>query len=514
MSKHLAALFFIFLLGYFLRVMFLPQKALTFGYDQARDAFISQEIVKGDFKILGPPASTPGLYHGVFYYYLLAPAYALGNGDAIVAAYWIALINALTILVVYYFAYSLTKNKLAGILAAFLFAISFEATQYAVWLSNPTIGILTVPLAYLGVWLWLNPSSHKPRKNYLGVILTGLALGLSVQSEIFLFYHIVPIAFWVLYKRKLIKLKAISVFIVSFCIAVSTMILVEIKFGFKGLGGVANLLSSGDAIVSSKGFGDIVVLYFNQLGRVFAFNSYPGNIGYGAMLVFGILLYSLYKWNKKDMSWQPFLATWIFSHITVVSMGGVSTPFLLVGIGPAVSILLGIFFAIWWKKWRLLVLSILLILSFANLSLIFKENPKGQTIFAIQKDMLLSKQLAAIDYTYQSANGKFSINSLTSPLWINIVWTYLYKTYGEPKYGYLPLWHGHDQVGQLDSLTKDDGQTNNYFLIIEPLGGIPIQYYGLTVGEEDAVSRLIEERNFGELVIQKRVKLSTNDKTK
>lgn len=494
--------------------MYLPQKSLTFGYDQARDAFVSQEIAKGDFKILGPPASTPGLYHGVFYYYLLAPAYALGNGDAIVAAYWIALINALTIFVVYYFAYLLSKNKLAALLAAFLFAISFEATQYAVWLSNPTIGILTVPLAYLGVWLWLKSPSLEFKKTNFGIILAALALGLSVQSEIFLFYHIVPLTFWVLYQRKDIKLKSLAVFAIIFLAAVFTMVLVEIKFGFRGLGGIVNLLSSGDAIVSSKGFGDILVLYFNQLGRVLAFNSYPGNIGYGAMLVLGLLLFALFKWNKKEMSWEPFLATWIFSHITVVSMGGVSTPFLLVGIGPAVSILLAIIFANWWKKWRLLVLSILLILSFANISLIFKENPKGQTIFAIQKDMLLSKQLAAIDYTYQSTNGEFSINSLSSPLWINIVWTYLYKTYGEPKYGYLPLWHGHDQIGQLDSLPKDEGQTTDYFLIIEPLGGIPIQYYGLTVGEEDAASKLVEEKNFGELVIQKRTKLSTNDKTK
>jgi len=67
-------------------------------------------------------------------------------------------------------------------------------------------------------------------------------------------------------------------------------------------------------------------------------------------------------------------------------------------------------------------------LAFGNLSLIFKENPKGATLFAIQKDMLLSKELAAIDYSYQEADGKeFSINSLTSPLYVNLVWSYLYK---------------------------------------------------------------------------------------
>ena len=140
--------------------------------------------------------------------------------------------------------------------------------------------------------------------------------------------------------------------------------------------------------------------------------------------------------------------------------------------------------------------------------MIFKENQRGQTIFSIQKDMLLSKQLLALDYTYEKAEGKsFSINSLTSPLWINLVWTYLYKWYGEPKYGYLPSWHGHNQVGQLDSLAKDEGDIDNYFLILEPMGGIPPEYLELTIGEEDALSSFADEKYFGELRVQKRTKI-------
>ena len=42
-----------------------------------------------------------------------------------------------------------------------------------------------------------------------------------------------------------------------------------------------------------------------------------------------------------------------------------------------------------------------------------KENPKGQTIFSIQKDMLLSKQLEAVKYTYETAeNEMFSVNTI------------------------------------------------------------------------------------------------------
>ncbi len=112
-KKLLAFLFAIFLLGFFLRTVFLPSLSLTFGYDQARDAVHAEEISQGHLKILGPPASTPGLFHGVFYYYVLAPAYKLGKGNPIAAAYWIATINASVIFIVYFLTYLMTKKKIS-----------------------------------------------------------------------------------------------------------------------------------------------------------------------------------------------------------------------------------------------------------------------------------------------------------------------------------------------------------------------------------------------------------------
>ena len=119
MSKKTSIILFaIILLAFLVRGLYLPRGALTFGYDQARDAFVAQEIVNGDLKILGPPASTPGLYHGVFYYYLIAPAYLVGQGNPLIAAYWIALLNALGTIVVFLLAYTFTRKKSAGFLAA------------------------------------------------------------------------------------------------------------------------------------------------------------------------------------------------------------------------------------------------------------------------------------------------------------------------------------------------------------------------------------------------------------
>jgi hypothetical protein len=259
----------------------------------------------------------------------------------------------------------------------------------------------------------------------------------------------------------------------------------------------------------AKSLGDYLILYLNQVGRIFAFNSYPGNIGYGGGFVLALVGYSIFAATKikNKLDAKLFLSTWLLSHLSVVTVGGTSTPFLMVGIGPAVSILIALFLAKWWEmKYQVVVAAILAVLIFGNLSMIMRENKNGSTLFSIQKDMLLSKQLSAIDYTYQNNDKSFSVNSLTSPLWINIVWTYLYKWYGAPKYGYVPTWHGHGQEGQIDSLGITPKDEKNYYLVIEPLAGIPPRYLDETVGQEDSYSKLIEEKNFGEIRVQKRVR--------
>ena len=218
----LVILFSIFVLAFLLRVLYLPQNALSFYYDQARDAFIVKQILSGDLKILGPPSSAQGLFHGVLYYYVLAPAYWLGAGNPVIVAYWIALLNSATVFVIYYFGYLLTKKRAAGFLSAFLFAISFEASQYATWLSNPTLAVLSVPLIYLGLWMWLK------EKKALGPIITAIGLGVSIQAEIFLVHHIVPIAIWLWIEKKNLLKKDVIRFITILGIILSSLILAEV----------------------------------------------------------------------------------------------------------------------------------------------------------------------------------------------------------------------------------------------------------------------------------------------
>ena len=490
----------IFILAFFLRTMFLQNSVLTFGYDQARDALIAKQIISGDIKIQGPPSSQPGLYHGVLYYYLLAPSYLIGNGSPIVTAYYLAFLNSLAVIIVFYIAKLATGNLKLSLLSSFLFAISFEATQYATWLSNPTIAIWTVPLMYLGLWNWINTKSN------WGPILAGVGLGLSIQAEIFLVYHIIPLIIWLMISKKNISKKSLLIFFGTLVLVVSSLILCEFKFGFNSLTAIKSLAeTSGGNLAYAKSVGDYLILYLNQAGRIFAFNTYPGNIGYGGGAIIILGIYSLVNWKKNI--YPTFLAIWLFSHLSVVTVGGTSTPFLMVGIGPAVSLILAFYIYKLFTKNAVFAFLILLLVIYGNISYIFSQNKLGSTLFSIQKDMLLSKQIAAIDYTYKLADGKpFSINSLTSPLWINIVWTYLYKWYGEKTYGYLPSWHGKDQVGQLDSLERIENPLDESFLILEPMAGIPNRYLEETIGEENVDTVVVEEKNFGEIIVQSRKK--------
>jgi hypothetical protein len=423
--------------------------------------------------------------------------------NPLAAGYWMALLNSVTVFVVAYFAYLFTKNRYAALFTAVFYAFSFDAAQYATWLSNPTLGMVTVPLFYLGLWLWTH--LDKKSRRVLPVVLTAVALGFSIQSEIFLAYHIVPLIIFLSIYRKNIQRKDLIVFAISFVLSLSTMIVSEVKFGFKGIGGVMSLLSTGDAVVAGHGLGDFVILFLNQIGRVYSAASFPGNVGYGAFLVIFPLFLFLKETNNKLTSWVFFLAVWLFSHASVVTVGGTSTPFLLVGISPAVSILLGIVAYKLFSNSRILAFFFVLFIVLFQFKTIKVEDARGSSYFAIQKDLLISKETAAIDYMYSKSAGEpFTVNSLTSPLWVNIVWSYLFNWYGQSHYNYQPTWVGRGQEGQVISLVQAAKREKHHFLILEPMAGIPLQYLPDIISQEDAVSKLVEEKTFGEIRIQYR----------
>jgi hypothetical protein len=152
-----------------------------------------------------------------------------------------------------------------------------------------------------------------------------------------------------------------------------------------------------------------------------------------------------------------------------------------------------------------LTLIIIVIISFQvgmNLSWIEKTlNP-----LTVQMGMTYANEQKIVDYTYNSSKGeKFTINTITVPLYINTTWAYLYQFYGESKYKYLPYWDGRDQHGYLGNLPLVGKPTNIRYLIIEPTTGIPDFFVKEAINAENVKSTIVDTKRVGNYVIEKRL---------
>ena len=497
-------LILIFLTALALRWYFLPQRNINFIFDQARDAFTVNEIVNGDLKILGPPTSDgAGLHHGVLYYYLITPAYLLGRGDPMFAAGYIGLINALAIIPVFYLTYLLTKKYYLSLIASFLFAFSFDAIQFSSFISNVSLGILFIPMLFVGLYLWIT------KKTKFAPVITGLFLGLSVQSDIAFLYYFIPVLIWLFVVRKSLKIGEIFLFLASFVFAVSTMIIAEVLFGFPAFKGISYLFSGDNQVLKTATLAHVSKTLFMQIGERFTNAIYPsGSLAVG-IAGFGALGYLLIKefLDKKTKSFRVrFISSYLLAHAVTIPFGGSITPYIMVGVIPAVSIFLAMLLGdIFEKKKTLLLISVFILALLNFSSLISKKNGPNPDYFTDK--YLLSKELAVIDYTYQKANGKpFSISTLTAPLYINTLWSYLYNWYGQQKYGYVPYWVGRDQIGQLgNNLKSPPDDLEKHFFIQEPSEAIPDIWETYARGDQESISTVVEEKRFGGMTVEERI---------
>jgi hypothetical protein len=491
----------IFILGLFLRLVFIPMGALTFSYDQGRDAFISQQIIHGDLKIQGPPSSTPGLFHGVFYYYLLAPFYLMGRGSPYYPAVGMAVINCLGVFLIYVFAKKLTNSDPVSLSLSLLYAVSFEQSQYAVWLSNPAYAAFTVPLFYYFLW-----RSHGG-VSYWSYILAGLFLGLSVQAEIFLAYHLTALIILWLTRDLPFKPSFIFRFFGGLIIGLFPMLVAQIKFGFTGISALSHLLIPTGLNQTRVQFTDTAFIYLNQLTKTFALNLFPVQIYLGGLIGLGLVFWLIKA--KVPLFTKRIILAYIFSSFIAFPFGGVATPFVHVGIGFGIYLLLGMYLQKLYLSRRPLFILVISVLAISNLLAIFKNNNFGQTIFALQPDLTLKNETSVINFIYQSQKGApFSLNTITSPLHINTAWSYLFNWYGVSNYGYLPYWHGHNQIGSLgNNLSSPPKSVTDYYLVIDPPEPNFVQFINSGIEEENGFSKPVQEYKFGTIRVQHRVRI-------
>ena len=499
----------IFLLALFLRFLYFPDN-IYFGYDQARDAFAALEILHGDLKLIGPTTAFEGLHHGVLYYYILAPLYGLGNmSPEFTAGVW-RFFNALGVFLIFLLTKTLF-NKKTALVATLLYAVSFEQTQFSIFLHHPSLVVLSMLVMYLGLALIIFS-----KKNF-GLTLVFLGLGCSIQFEFPLLYLVIPLlAIIATFYKTFIKIpkKTILLSGLVFTLSVSTFILAEIKYNFPTLHGLLALTQFNP----DKNIFNILGTFIYTAGRMVSVNligNWPLILA-TLMLLIAVYIFLL---RKKYRPQLLFLGIWFFSLITTfVVNGGVADPqrnipLFYPNAGVSVSLLIFVAFLIWKisEKSRIISLSLLVFIIFANLEMIKTFNPQG-TIpeFNVQQGMILGDQKKVLDFIYSDAIGQpFAVKAVTMPFFINTTWSYLFEWYGKSRYGYVPIWNGKNALGYSGNLKVQEAQEglpSKRYVIIEPTRGIAPYLIEDYLKEEGYFTNIIEEKNIGLFIVQKREK--------
>jgi hypothetical protein len=429
-------LLIILLIGIFIRFAHLND-TFFFGYDQARDLHEIYKIAtQHDIKINGPGTDIPGVYHGVLNYYLLLPGYFLSSYNPNSAAILLSFINLLGIPLIFYFGKKLL-NETVGLIAAFLWAISFELANYSRFISNVSLIPVASAIFFLGLYEFCI------NKKQRGIIISALGYGLAIHANFYLVYlGIFYAVFYFIYKPE-IKLKPLIISGIAFIILVSSFILSEIKFNFMGVTSLLNFVGDTNTPVNLQ---RSIALYFLSIAKTISRSFFPIHL-YAMLPVFVIMLFVLFR--KKELSRKLlFLFIWslstlplfLFSRTNAVSGEFIQSSIIASNI---LIMSLGIYYLFQHNKITAYSLVLAILLGTIN---IFISTKLENTTFLAYQPMLYKDQKAVADYTYQSSGKKkFSICTVSNPLFVNTLWSTVYKVHGEKTYGYMPSWSGPGQ---------------------------------------------------------------------
>jgi len=495
----------IFLLALFLRFLYFPQN-IYFGFDQARDAFVSQQILKGDLKIVGPPTGVDGWFHGPLYYYIWAPIYFFSSGNPEAVAAFLRIVNAAGIFLVFAIG-TVLFNKWTGVASAFLFAVSFEQSQYALYFNHPSLAVISVMIFYLGLSLLF----FKKYKN--GLIPALLGLGLSLQFEFVLMYLFLVFTILMLAFKKHLPPLDKKVLLLSsggFLLTISTFLLSEIKFHFRSVSTLASLLPLvfGHTIGVAGYCQNIYLISQRFISDNFVSQEYLTCV----LLVLLLIIVFARLFTKSEFRERLlFLLIWFFAGMLPYLNNKSATPLYYYSVASSVSLLIFVGFLInkVFQKSKIAAVLLLFIPLLSNMNLIMTYNNTGSIpTINVQSGMLLVDEEKIVDYIYQNAAGeKFAINGLTMPFFVNTTWSYLFQWYGLKRYHYLPVWGGQaaeGYPGNLKVITARSALPDKQYLIIEPDRGIRLPLVENFLREENYFSKVIKEEKIGNFLVQSR----------
>lgn len=488
-NKEITLLILIIVLGLTLRLWKWPDY-LVFDYEKSRDLIDSLSIyTTHKLTLIGPTTEVDGIYHGPLYYYILGFFFFITGGDPRAASIVSFGFNLLGVGVLYFIGKSLF-NKSTGLIAAFLYAISFESISYAYWLSNPGPSVPFIFLTFFFLYKFLIEKSRGFNK-FLPLSL--FCFGVTIQFQILNVIFLPALIAMYLLSIKPVSFKTLGVSLIAFFIPISTFLVFESRHEFLMIKNAFNKIIL-PAINEGK---DSPASYLDFFPRIIQYSSSvfsPPSYWAGVLIFLIIIGFVVFKlWKKSRFAWK-FLAVWIFSTLPVffVPSRMSQSHAAFIGVSGGLIIVLAYILNSLLSKSRVLVFLILGIMLIGNLYAIqnYLTHPQKR-LFDYFEGLFWKTDLELVDYSFEDAGAiQFKTDTITSPRSISKLWDYLYDWRGKTKYGKTPNREGKPGIG---------------YLILEPqLGGGEI-FKEIAIKKADTEGELVEIKKFGDVVIQKRV---------
>lgn len=428
----------ILLVGFYIRAAGVFSNSFAFTYDVGRDMLKVQEMIEQrKIPLIGQTTGLGGLFYGPWWYYILAPAFIISNGNPQGVAFFMVFCGLFAVVLGFFVGRKISGTVL-GIVFASLLCVSPVMIGFSNQIWNPNIAP-----AFILLLLLMLVIVEKSKKRFFTLLTIGLLLGLLIDTEILfgvLFAAASLLYILVTQRKKLLSFSVLGIPLGLFVIFLPR-IYFEIRHQFIMTNTLLHPAKDKEAFLNLNGlfsgvFGRGLTI-FNQFSETVARNN---NILGLLILISCCVLLVMFR-NKLNTISRHML---LFTGIVLLT-------FIL---GTSIFAR-----AIWGHYLVGLPVLYLLFVSLSLLVLIRKAFYLGVVVLAVYVMFLLNpyqlykdagsplwegdaavyrNQIAVIDYIYKDANGRQFNEIVYTPAVYDFPYQYLFSWYGRVKYNYTP----------------------------------------------------------------------------
>ncbi|EKE12514.1 MAG: hypothetical protein ACD_13C00191G0010 [uncultured bacterium] len=462
---------------------------LGFWYDQGRDALVIWDFIyKGKLFLIGPTTGIEGIFRGPWYYWLITPAYYLGNGNPVWPAAFLVIISIFSVYMVAKVGREMGGMKMS-LLATFIAATSLYIVSSSRWLSNPT------PMFLIGISLIWAVFRFLDKKRWafpLMAFLVGMALNFGSAMEVFYIPALIILFIW---KRKLLPdIKTILVSLFIFLLSFAPQIIFEMRHPGVLSGAFTQFLFQEKSF--SLSFWEMISsrlpFYYSVFSSKFWING--GNI-FAPFLILAVLYLlakkkEIFK-NEKFIVVSAFTATPFLGGLFFSGNNGNLYDYYFTGY-YFVFILLFSYLLTKISQGKIGKIIVILFLGI----FIFKNATEYKKAYLLNiddyKTIVLNRQMAAIDWIYKNADGReFNVDEYVPPV-IPYAYQYLFQWLGTVKYNTQPLTKNVDLLYTLYEVDTNHPERLQAWLDRQKGIGVVLKeesFGGITVQERQRINK-------------------------